>query len=599
MGDEAELPQVRDVSDQARREFESFFQPIPYSKDLVIQSTSLMSLLEHITPMKILRSLQIDHIYLLEPSMTTGGLIRFYLTRPEITAMNYIVDHIKYDYKQKEKRKYYIIFVPRVLASCEYILEREGVIGQVQILNWTVNLIPLDEHVLSLEYPNTARTLLLDGNYSVLHSVATSLLLLEEQFGTIPKIHGKGKFSSMVYEMFTRMKEALGKDTFVKSNGDMDISEVVLFDRTCDLITPMCSQLTYEGMLDDVFKIHCGFVELDKDITGKGKVKVLLNEKDPVFSLIRSMHFSAVSEVLIEVSKELQRKYIEGRDRGKTIQEMKEFIKKLPSLKEKHESLSFHLKASEQIIRQKKEKDFQRQLNTEWILLEGTDKQSAYDFIEESIQCQSNIYVPLQLLCLASTTSDGIKSKYYHQFKREFLQSYGHKHMVTYHNLTKAGLIKEKIREDLPGKSLIKDETASFSQLSRLLQLVPKDPAKYDLRQPTDPSYVFGGAYIPLSCAAICHLIGKGKWQGIEDVIRNWEGPYFSKDQASSSKHATGAKTKFVVVYFIGGVTFSEINALRFMGSQLNCSFIIATTDIVNWKSLLDSFMQLEVSITS
>ena len=58
MGDEAdevELPQVRDVSDRARREFESFFQPIPYSKDLVIQSTSLMSLLEHITPMKILR----------------------------------------------------------------------------------------------------------------------------------------------------------------------------------------------------------------------------------------------------------------------------------------------------------------------------------------------------------------------------------------------------------------------------------------------------------------------------------------------------------------------------------------------------------------
>ncbi len=530
--------------------------------------------------------------------MNTDGSIRFYLTRPEINAMNIIVGHIKSDYKTKKKCSYHIIFVPRILASCEYVLEREGVIGQVKILNWNLNLIPLDEHVLSLEYPDTARTLLLEGNYSVLHSVATSLRNLELQFGTIPKIHGKGKFSQMVYDLFVRMKDAYANELQIKPNelGNGMISEVVLFDRTCDWITPMCSQLTYEGMLDDVFKIQCGFVELNKDASGESKVKVLLNEKDPVFSLIRSMHFSGVSEVLIKVSKELQSLYKRGRDDSKSIQEMKEFVKKLPQIKEKHESLSTHLRASEQIIHEKRGSDFQKQLTTEWTLLEGSNKQGAYDYIEESIEGQSNIYVSLQLLCLASTTADGIKSKYFHSFKHSLMHSYGHKHLVTLHNLAKAGLLKEKTNTDPIKSSLLKDESASFFQLSRLLQLVPKDPDSLDLRNPTSPSYVFGGAYVPLSCAAVAHVLTKGNWSGLSDIIKNWEGPSFSEGHTSVRKD-TRRKDRIVLVYFIGGVTFSEINALRFIGSQLNYQFIIATTDIINWRSTLRSFMKMEVSL--
>lgn len=530
--------------------------------------------------------------------MDTDGTVRFYLTRPEINAMNVIVSHIKNDYKAKKKCSYHIIFVPRILASCEYVLEREGVLGQVKILNWSLNLIPLDEYVLSLEYPDTARTLILDGNYSVLHSVATSLRLLEEQFGPIPKIHGKGRLSQMVYDLFIRMKEAFKNELGVCSDDKTDggiISEVVLFDRTCDWITPMCSQLTYEGMLDDVFKIQCGFVELNKDMSGEKKVKVLLNEKDPVFSLIRSMHFSGVSDVLIGVSKDLQSLYDKGRDKSKSIQEMKEFVKKLPNIKEKHESLSTHLRASEQIIQQKKGKDFQRQLTTEWTLLDGSDKQGAYDYIEERIESQNNIFLSLQLLCLASTTADGIKSKYFHPFKRSFMHSYGHKHLVTFHNLMKAGLFKEKARDDPVKSSLLKDDSSSFFHLSRLLKLVPKDPDSFDLRNPTSASYVFGGAYVPLSCAAVLHVLSKGSWSGLSDVIKNWEGPSFSHDSGASVRKQQ--KTRVVLVYFIGGVTFSEINALRFMGSKLNCQFIIATTDIVNWRSTLESFMKMEVTL--
>lgn len=534
-------------------------------------------------------SLSVDHIYLLEPTMASGGPVRYYVTRPEIIAVNQIVNHIKEDIKAKELRRYEIIFVPRKLASCEYILEREGVFGLVNLHNWNVHLVPLDEHVLSLENPETAKELILNGNLSILHSIATSLLALEQKFGTIPHFLGKGKFSIMVWEMFTRMKQA----TKVTSPVPMPaITDVILFDRSCDWVTPMCSQLTYEGMLDDVFTIQSGFVEFPKEGTEKSQVvKVLLNEKDPVFSLIRSMHFSAVSEVLVKISQELRIQYDHGRDKNKSIREMKEFVKVLPLLKEKHESLALHLNASDKVIKQKKDQDFQRQLNTEWVLLDGSDKAGAYEYIEETIENQKEINIPLQLLCLASATGDGIKSKYYTPFKQSFLQSYGHRHINALHNLSRAGLLKEKSREETRS-SITKDETSSFSQLSRLLKLVPKDPSSHNLKEPTNASYVFGGAYIPLSCSVISHLVTKGSWAGIADVIKNWEGPTLDETQPTSfcSPH------RVVLVYFIGGVTYSEINALKFLGAQFNCHFIIATTDIINWKRLLHSFISFEVS---
>lgn len=50
-----DLPRVSEVSDDARRTFEGFFHTASGPKDLVIQSKELMTLLEHIAPMKILR----------------------------------------------------------------------------------------------------------------------------------------------------------------------------------------------------------------------------------------------------------------------------------------------------------------------------------------------------------------------------------------------------------------------------------------------------------------------------------------------------------------------------------------------------------------
>ena len=48
-------------------------------------------------------------------------------------------------------------------------------------------------------------------------------------------------------------------------------------------MTPLCSQVTYEGLLDDMFGISCACVEFGKEITQKDQpVKVMVNSQDQV-----------------------------------------------------------------------------------------------------------------------------------------------------------------------------------------------------------------------------------------------------------------------------------------------------------------------------
>ena len=88
-----------------------------------------------------------------------------------------------------------------------------------------------------------------------------------------------------------------------------------------------------------------------------------------------------------------------------------------------------------------------------------------------------------------------------------------------------------------------------------------------------------------------------------EEAVKVIPGPHFSFDQSvddgNGSRLANGfvegvdpsEERRTVLVVFIGGVTFAEISALRFMSSQggLNCNFIVMTTKMINGNSLVRS----------
>jgi hypothetical protein len=50
-------------------------------------------------------------------------------------------------------------------------------------------------------------------------------------------------------------------------------------------------------------------------------------------------------------------------------------------------------------------------------------------------------------------------------------------------------------------------------------------------------------------------------------------------------------KQNFILVVFIGGITFAEISAIRYLNKRPNSDhkFIILTTNIINGKSMINS----------
>ncbi len=62
---------------------------------------------------------------------------------------------------------------------------------------------------------------------------------------------------------------------------------------------------------------------------------------------------------------------------------------------------------------------------------------------------------------------------------------------------------------------------------------------------------------------------------------------------AGASGSASGQRVETVLVVFIGGVTFSEISALRWLSSRPEWPyrFLVLTTKVVNGRTLLQGFV--------
>ena len=56
-------------------------------------------------------------------------------------------------------RKYKVLMAPRRLSVCDVVLEQEGVIGSLTIEDLPIDLIPVDEDLLSLEQPQLLNSL--------------------------------------------------------------------------------------------------------------------------------------------------------------------------------------------------------------------------------------------------------------------------------------------------------------------------------------------------------------------------------------------------------------------------------------------------------
>ncbi|XP_022334055.2 vacuolar protein sorting-associated protein 33B-like isoform X1 [Crassostrea virginica] len=597
----------------AKDELTSLLDQSPGKKDLVIDG-DLMKPLDRIASVSLLKQRGVDKIFKFDGTLKSmhGCEQRVYLVRPRMTTMKAIADHINSDKNINFMRKYSIIFVPRKLHTCLSVLEYEGVMGYVTLHELHLDFVPLDKDILSLELPEFLKSFYLENDQTWIHSVARSLVRLQALTGEIGHVHSIGKGAKMVNDL---MNYIMKRD----NNSDQDFSRheigsLILIDRDVDYVTPLCSQLTYEGLLDETFGIKCGTIEFGPEVTGKQQsAKLLLNSDDAIFEDVRNRHFSNVLGYLSSKAKLLQQDF-DKRHGLKSVGDMKDFVaNELRRLKEQKSVLANHIGACEQILGKKTKGGFEEYLQAEHSLLEGTSLRENVTYIEELLFKQDNMLKTLKLICLLSLTQDGISPQTYKSLKTQYLQSHGFEQLVTFSNLKSLGIVTEQETGSQASTPLNKvtsgmaamTRRSTFKTLCKKLSLIPKSE-DIDLKTPTDMSYVYSGAYTPLSCKLVEQVITRGGFTGMEEITKCLPGGVHSenhvkrsKDQGTPLKDKTGKSarqdrpvSKVVLVYFLGGCTYSEITALRFLGRLKGYVFVIATTAIINSSTMLESVME-------
>eukprot|EP00794_Sanderia_malayensis_P009528 gene9528-10514_t len=387
------------------------------AKDLVIDE-ELMKPLDRIAGVSVLKRHGVEKIFKLDKqNIETGCHRRIYITRPYISRMKMIVEHVRNDQLKSIHGEYKILLTPkRQLAVCELVLEREGIYGDVSIDEFPLDFISLDEDVLSMEMPLCFKDIYLNGDHTWTPIVARIINTIQSTYGSIRNYTCIGNSSKAIYDLLQVFTE--DEKEFVPEGGP-EIASAIIIDRDVDYVTPLLSQLSYEGLLADVFGIS-RFISFGRDVTGDEKTtRLVLDSNDKVFQEIRGLHFTSVFPLLSSKAKELQFGYDKRKDMT-SVSELKNFVSQdLKLLKQQHKSLTIHL-------------------------LDDTCTRETADFVEECINKQHSSLDSLRLLCLMSLTRASLDINRLKSLKLQYVQSFGYDRLITLNNLKKSGLLAEK-----------------------------------------------------------------------------------------------------------------------------------------------------------
>eukprot|EP00943_MAST-04B_sp_MAST-4B-sp1_P005928 g5928.t1 len=538
-----------------------------------------------------------------------------YVIRPRITCMKQIASHIRSHVKEHAKKNYSVVFVPRRSFLCEKVLKDEGVYANVSISEYHLGLIPFDDDVLSLEMSNPISEPVLDKDNSMLYTMARSLIDLQTLYGVIPVVRGKGFMSKIVIELMLRLRKEEG------DHGDHgaipDIDSLLVLDRMVDPVSPLCTPLTYEGLIDELIvmqqknapdaypdtpwlcqgcmwkstanKIVCSICGLQRPKEGVTS-PVPLNSNDQLYAEVRNTNIGVLLPKLSQRASEMSQ-LENSREQMESLDEIHRFVKDLPMLQANKKSLKRHIDLTEKLQVTTNSMSFKELWQVEQEILEG--KQNI-QYIEDIIAREEPLAKVLRIVCMHSLCCGGFRPAKFDQIRREILQTYGYEFMFTLDNLERMGYFS-------------RTPYWEWRSLARTFSLCVDE---VEVHNPNNMAYVTSG-YAPLSGRIVESMIRMG-WAETANAIRGIPGPAVdttqsrkkvgggvdsssnvnnSNDSNVQNNNGANMKRKVLLVCVLGGITHMEIAALRLLKKDSRFDIIVASTKIISGKSFVKSLI--------
>lgn len=243
----------------------------------MVIETSLADSFSLFVQASTLRDYGVDKFFMLENNNadTSQRNVVFIARGDSQRNAQVIADHMKRLHREsKTGHEFHIWWVPRRTLVSDKVLEELGVLGDAEIAELPIYFFPLEKDVLSLELEDSFRDLYLSKNPTSIYMLARGLMGIQRKHGLFPRITGKGDNAKRVAELLARMRQELlaGEDANEADRSGLTPStttdSVIIIDREVDFVTPLLTQLTYEGLLDETFGIKNNQTEVDTTVIG-------------------------------------------------------------------------------------------------------------------------------------------------------------------------------------------------------------------------------------------------------------------------------------------------------------------------------------------
>ena len=546
-------------------------------------------------------------IYLLENSPPqTQSPILVYIIPPKKECLEMIEKHMKInhdktsmlkyvisdDKKKKSKKdedeenketkkEFNIIFIPKINNECNKFLSECDFKDFFHKYNLLMDAFPLDYDLLSLEDDFSFYDLFISQDLNNLSVLARVIIKYENLFGKIKYKYYLGSLAKKLNELLA--KEESVSATLEKAN-DSGTFSCFIFDRVNDMLTPLCSNFIYEGLIDEYFGINLNTAKVPSNILGKKlgeknkdeKTKLDLSKNEKFYTQIKDYNFNKIKIFLNNRLKE-HNKMLEESKENNDLKQIRENLLKIKLVKEERPSLINQINLADHISKSKKLPREQLFLFYEQSLLLGETPSTFFEAIDDELAKKGDLYNIIRILSIYSLINGGIKYKIFDSLRKDIINIYGFQELFFLNNLEKLKILK-----------YYESSNIFYYDLNKKLKLINDS---VDLNNPNDTSYSFSG-YCPIFIRLIEKAFSKG-WNTIKDLIKKIANEFDFPEDESQIIDSNNKDKKFILLVFIGGITYGELASIRYLNKTSDDKkFIVLTTNMINSRKILNSMRQ-------
>ncbi|RMX94978.1 hypothetical protein D0868_11999 [Hortaea werneckii] len=581
------------ITDKARRDLLQLLEAVRGKKNLVIEK-SLAGTIGLFVKFSTLQEYGVDKVFFLENHNVDASQrnIVFLVRGENAKKARTVAEQIRM--VRSESRSdldFTIIWVPRRTLVSNLILEEHGVLGEANITSLDLHFIPLEPDLLSLELEDAFSDITLRKDPTPIFASAQALMRLQKHYGLFPRILGKGDNAKKLADLLQRMREeeevnasSDPNNTYLSSFGltpSALVENLIIVDREVDFPTTLATQLTYEGLLDEVFGVSNNQTEVDTSVLGSAPApqgqqqtstqaggggggatrrKVQLDSTDKLYPHIRNVNFATIGPLLNRTARRLQGEQQSIKNQEQTMTDLRASVAKLPNYQAEQTALKLHTSLAEELTKFTRSDLFRKTLEIEQSLLIGSDPGAMQDSLEELIaRGDVPLETILRLLCLESCLANGLRARELDTLKRQVLQAYGYQHSLTLARLEKMGLLisREAHRGFLnPIASSVGSTATEWNGVRKGFGLWSDDVREDEDTQ--DVSFVFSG-WAPLSVRLVQAVVEKTE---LNQVVLNGGGSGATSRAAvggQQSQHAAKSSSSTALFSATGWRGFEDV----------------------------------------